>query len=120
MARIEVLSMRDFIARSDEYDTTKAESDKCLKKLKSQERRISIATISSLALIALQFLITLLVFICIFTLAIGIVLICYAQAKKILSEKSYKEKLLDFHIRKLEMKQAHELNMARLRLNDKT
>lgn len=65
-----------------------------------------------------ELLVSLLIFICAYTLILSVALLCCALAKKLLDEKSHKKNLLEFRVRLMEMKYAHELNMSRQRFDE--
>ncbi|WP_322016101.1 hypothetical protein [Paraburkholderia sp. J12] len=112
----------DFFGPDSRSYKTTSKTQKRLKRLNRVEWGVSLVAATSvafLAIVAFFFLVTLLVLICLYVVTISVAFLCYAQAMKLLGEKSYRDKLMDFRIRMLEMKQEHERVMASVRLTKK-
>ncbi|MEW9586859.1 hypothetical protein [Paraburkholderia sp. DGU8] len=112
--KIDRFSKDDFVQRTKEYQAK-------LRRYRSWSQGASLIEVIVLlvaawffAYLAIAFLEKLFIFVCAYTLVVGVVFVCYAFAKKLLDETASKKSLAELELATLKVKQAHEMDMAKL------
>ncbi|MFL9932209.1 hypothetical protein P0D88_23925 [Paraburkholderia sp. RL18-103-BIB-C] len=118
-AKIDKFSKDDFVQRTKEYQAE-------LRRYRGWSRGASLIEVIVLlvaawffAYLAIAFMEKLFIFVCAYTLVLGVVFICYGFAKKLLDETASKKNLAELELATLKVKQAHEMDMAKLRFDQR-
>ncbi|MDN7182770.1 collagen-like protein [Caballeronia sp. SEWSISQ10-4 2] len=118
-SKINALADKDFKERTVAYEI-KLERYKEVSN-NALQKEVTIISVGAyfFAYLALRFLELLFIFICAYTLIIGVIFICYAFGKKILDDAAYKKTQAELELAMVKLKQAHELDMTKLRFDQR-
>jgi len=118
-AKIAKLAEKDLQQRRNEYSERSFTYKKWARQAFLMEAVVILLAACFFAYLALLFIEKLFIFICAYTLVIGIAGVCYADAKKLIGEIGHRTTVGELEIKALEIRQAHEMDMARLRFEQR-